>query len=134
MIRSVTFEIPGWPRAKQSARAVRTANGIRFFQPPEVENYHGRVFALAASVLEVPFDSAISLKISVVLRTPASWSKARKAVLNRATTRPDLDNVVKAIMDGLNGVAWVDDRQVVQLNVEKHYGNRDVVIVEIAEL
>jgi Holliday junction resolvase RusA-like endonuclease len=125
------FEIPGKPRAKQSARAVRTANGVRFFQPGDITNYHGRVSALARQVIPAPLEGPIYLRLSIVLRTPTSWSKKRKATLNHAITRPDVDNATKALMDGLNEVAWADDRQVVDLHVEKHYGNRDAVIVTI---
>ena len=126
-----TFEIPGKPRAKQSARAVATTNGIRFYQPTEVVNYHARIGAVARTVITEPLTGAVALRLSVVLRTPVSWSKTRKARLNRATVRPDLDNTTKAFMDGLNGIAWVDDRQVIKLEVEKHYGDRDAVIVTV---
>ena len=37
------------------------------------------------------------------------------------TIKPDLDNVVKSICDALNGLAWIDDKQVVCLNVAKCY-------------
>ena len=30
--------------------------------------------------------------------------------------RGDIDNVVKAVSDGLNGIAWPDDRQVIELH------------------
>lgn len=33
--------------------------------------------------------------------------------------RGDIDNYLKLLMDGLNGVAWIDDKQVSQVNVEK---------------
>ena len=104
---------------------------MRFFQPTTVENYHGRVGAFARQAIPTPLEGPIRLSLSVVIMTPKSWSKKRQAVLNYATTRPDLDNVTKALMDGLNGVAWHDDRQVVELSVEKHYGNRDCVIVTV---
>ena len=129
-----TFEVPGRPRAKQSARAVRTLNGIRFFQPAAVENYHGRVAALARAEIQTPLAGPISLRLSIVLQTPSSWSKKRRAALNWAVVAPDLDNSTKALMDGLNGIAWHDDRQVVKLVVEKHYGNRDAVVISLKEL
>ena len=37
------------------------------------------------------------------------------------TSRPDVDNVSKAIMDALNGVAYKDDAQVSVLVCEKRY-------------
>ena len=52
--------------------------------------------------------------------------------LLRPTTKPDIDNVIKAVLDGLNGVAYADDSQVVALSASKCYSDdpRVVVIVE----
>ena len=38
--------------------------------------------------------------------------------------KPDADNVAKLVLDGLNGVAWADDAQVVALRVVKHHRRR----------
>jgi Holliday junction resolvase RusA-like endonuclease len=45
--------------------------------------------------------------------------------------KPDLDNIAKAILDALNGVAWHDDSQVVELIVEKCYSFTERVEVEL---
>ena len=47
------------------------------------------------------------------------------------TVRPDLDNVIKSVMDGLNGIAWKDDAQVCRLIAEKQYGCHERVYVLI---
>lgn len=39
----------------------------------------------------------------------------------RPTTKPDVDNYVKGVKDGLNKVIWQDDSQVVNLTVRKFY-------------
>lgn len=33
----------------------------------------------------------------------------------------DVDNLVKTVMDSLNGVVWKDDDQVIELKAKKHY-------------
>lgn len=43
------------------------------------------------------------------------------------TVKPDADNIGKAVLDALNGVAWKDDKQVVRVMVWKHNRTRDVV-------
>lgn len=40
-------------------------------------------------------------------------------------TRPDIDNFVKSILDGLNGLAWEDDGQIVKITAEKYYAPID---------
>jgi Holliday junction resolvase RusA-like endonuclease len=47
------------------------------------------------------------------------------------TNPGDASNIVKAIEDGLNRVAWVDDRQVAKQDVEKHWGDCDSIVVSI---
>lgn len=66
---------------------------------------------------------------------PSSWPKTKKAQALagtiRPTTKPDQDNVLKAIFDGLNGVAWRDDVQVVDITSRKRYAPLPGVYVEI---
>lgn len=50
------------------------------------------------------------------------------------TTKPDADNVEKAIKDGINGVAYRDDVQVIQDCKSKLYGTVPAVHVAITEL
>ena len=52
----------------------------------------------------------------------------------KPTKKPDADNIVKIICDALNGVAYKDDTQVVELDFKKVYGEFEKVIVEIVEL
>lgn len=50
------------------------------------------------------------------------------------TVKPDLDKLARALLDALTGVAYVDDSQVVQLQLWKLYGAeaRTTVIVKSA--
>jgi len=104
------------------------------YQPAKVVNYHALVATLARQAIPAPIEGAVAMNLAIWLHTPASWSKKRKAVLNRATIRPDVDNVAKAFLDGMSGVAWLNDRQVVDLHITKGYGTRDVVVVRVTEL
>ena len=47
------------------------------------------------------------------------------------TKKPDADNVVKAVFDGMNGVVWRDDVQAVDLVVRKRYGATPGVFVRV---
>jgi Holliday junction resolvase RusA-like endonuclease len=47
--------------------------------------------------------------------------------------RPDLDNIVKAITDGMNGVVYEDDSQIVSLHATKVYGTDAMVEVMVTE-
>ena len=52
----------------------------------------------------------------------------------RPTQKPDADNIAKSVLDALNGLAYADDKQVVTLEVDKHYGEEPCVHVKLIEL
>lgn len=65
--------------------------------------------------------------VTILIRKacPKSFSKKKRkaalAGLMRPTTKPDLDNVAKTILDALNGVAWKDDSEITTLAIAKKY-------------
>jgi Holliday junction resolvase RusA-like endonuclease len=68
-------------------------------------------------VLEGP----VSIRIVCWFDRPKSHSKKRRQQPEPKTTKPDLDNLAKAILDSLNEIAYTDDGQVYRLTVEKWY-------------
>jgi Holliday junction resolvase RusA-like endonuclease len=48
--------------------------------------------------------------------------------------RPDLDNVIKAIADGSNKIAFHDDSQICRIIAEKHYSETPRVEVKLEEM
>jgi Holliday junction resolvase RusA-like endonuclease len=140
---TVAFTVPGAPVPKGRARSrIVHANGRSFVQtytPDETRQYENLVRMCAKDAMHdrYPLDGPLLLEVTVVLPIPASWSGRRKrdAAVGAigASKKPDLDNFIKAIADGCNGVAWVDDSQVVKLHAEKRYGDSPRVEVR-AEL
>ena len=49
----------------------------------------------------------------------------------KATIKPDIDNVAKAVLDGLNGIAFEDDKQVINLRIAKAYANEARLEIEV---
>ena len=66
---------------------------------------------------------------------PESWSKSKKARAIQGeivpTVKPDCDNVIKAILDSLNGVAYKDDNQVIEINFIKKYSLKKDARIEV---
>lgn len=46
-------------------------------------------------------------------------------------TKPDIDNLVKAILDGLNGIAYYDDLQVTSINASKYWADKDYIKLKL---
>ena len=62
------------------------------------------------------------------------YKKKVKLLNTGYTHRPDVDNLTKAVLDALNGLAYKDDAQVCSLNFDKYYGKEAKVIIEIEEV
>ena len=50
------------------------------------------------------------------------------------TSKPDTENLIKAIKDALNKVAYYDDAQVYEIKAKKFYGNSNGINIRIKEI
>lgn len=133
----IAFEIPGPPVGKGRPRAFRMGNSVRMHTPEKTASYESLVKLAARQAMRdaAPAAFPVALSLVVLHPIPKSWSKRKQdaalAGTVRPTTKPDADNVAKAIADACNGIVWVDDAQVVELSVSKRYGRAPGVMVEV---
>jgi Holliday junction resolvase RusA-like endonuclease len=131
----IKIEIPGSVTAKARPRATRTGT---IYTPARTASYEAVVRDLAARAMDgrAPFDVPLDVAITVYRPIPASWSRRRQAAALAGDlhpgSRPDLDNLAKAICDGLNGIAYRDDALICGLSLRKRYGDRERAEVTIA--
>lgn len=124
---AVTFTIPGEPVAKGRPRATSIAGRARLYTPAKTARYESTValFASQAMAGRALLDEALEVWIDVHLPVPASWSRTKRdAALSgrlRPASRPDADNIAKAVTDGCNGVVWTDDSRIVEMHIAKRY-------------
>lgn len=137
----VIFTVPGEPVAKARARATMVAGRARMYTPAKTERFEARValFAQQAMAGKPPIEGAVALTVVALFPVSASWPKKRQAAALEGrelhTKKPDLDNVIKAVKDGMNGIVWRDDAQVAILReCRKGYDAvpRVHVMVEVA--
>lgn len=85
-----------------------------------------------------PLEKPLKVKIIAYYDMPKSTSKKKQQqMLNNEifpTVKPDTDNIAKSILDSLNKIAYLDDKQVVKLEVEKYYAANANVAVMIEEI
>jgi len=136
-----TFVIPGKPVGKERAgrHTVVGPGGVstRSYTPQQTVVFENAVklFARQAGVQMMAGPVSVSVGITRVM--PRSWSKARQreAISVRyATGKPDADNVLKAVMDSLNGISYRDDAQVAKIGVVRLWGEVEQVTVTVGAI
>jgi Holliday junction resolvase RusA-like endonuclease len=133
----IRFTIPGPPVGKGRPRVSGRAGFARLYTPEKTASYESRVAMAGHIAMQdcAVLEGALAVTLDIAVQIPASWSKKRQAAALAGTvlptTKPDIDNVEKAIFDGLNGVVWKDDVQVVQVSKRKRYGDQPGVAVTI---
>lgn len=111
-------------KIKGKARPRVTKSGIAF-TPADTVNYENWVKINYKQQSGRYLEGSIRANITAYYKIPKSYSKKRvQAISNNLeypTKKPDSDNVAKIILDSLNGIAYKDDSQIVQLMVLKRY-------------
>lgn len=97
----IRFSVLGKPQPKQRPRKGRSG----FYTPKKTADYERRV---VLSFLEKS-------------RGKTLWkgNVGGSIIFNVSDMKKDIDNLAKSILDGLNGIAYLDDSQVVHLELRK---------------
>ena len=114
----------------------------RAYEKSNIKSYKQRIGYIARKEFKKPIerDTPLEINMKFYMPIPQYLSKVKKNRLTLekevkyVTKKPDLDNLLKAILDGLNGIAYFDDGQVVKLSVEKVYSFNPRTEIEIKEL
>lgn len=94
------FFVPGAPVPKQSFRYSRTGG----YTDPRVTAWQSTIAYHAEKEGVTLTSKPVKVGLLFLLKTKR---------------RVDCDNLSKAVLDALNGVAWADDKQVVDLHIRK---------------
>jgi len=123
----IAFTVPGTPVAKERPRLSNFGGFAHAYTPPKTVRFEKvvRNYAALAMAGQVAIDGPVAVEIRVFLPVPASWSRKRCAAALAGELypvgRPDLDNYLKAILDGMNKVVITDDARVVGILSSKAY-------------
>ena len=131
------FEVPGKITGKARPR-VNTETG-RAYTPASTKEYElliKQYFKIKYPRYEI-LQGRIAVKIIACFAIPKSTSQKQKTLMleNKIspTKKPDIDNIVKVLLDSMNKFAFKDDNQITKLEVEKKYSMEDKVYVKIEE-
>ena len=127
------FKIEGQPQGKGRPRFTKTGHA---FTPQATRDYESLIAEEYRAAKGEMFDGYVRVNIKAYYKIPKATTKEKRGMIERGllkpAVKPDIDNVVKAILDGLNGIAYHDDNQVVYVDGEKFYADEPCVIVEVS--
>lgn len=135
----VNFMVEGTPVPKGRPRFARRGKFVSTYSPKTTVDYETKVAEAAQIAMgsSEPLETPVGAYIYITLPIPTSYSKKRtQACLSgeeRPTKKSDIDNFCKAIFDGMNGIVFLDDSQVVSLHSTKVYGTIGMVEVMVKE-
>lgn len=135
----VKFFVPGPPQGKARPRVVRRQDGRSLaYTPDKTVKYEGlvqREYIAQSGGYRFDPDVPLSVLITAVFPVPKSTSKKQRAEMLSGIIspmkKPDADNIAKIICDALNGIAYADDSHIVNLMINKEYGENPSVHVSI---
>ena len=127
------FVVEGKPVGKGRPRLARYA----VYTPNKTVNYE---YLVKFSYLQITNkkieDGSIKIEIWAYFEPNKSESQKRQKELigKPYCKKPDIDNIAKSILDGLNGIAYRDDNQITELYVHKLYDTHARTEIEIVEV
>lgn len=134
MTFQLIFSVEGDPVGKQRPRFARG----RTYTPKKTVAYEAEIAdkAMVAMGPCTPLETPVAVYIYINHAIPASYSKKRRADCLAGVERPkvnDIDNVCKCVLDAMNNIVYLDDKQVVSLHATKRFDTIASVHVLVKE-
>lgn len=124
MTDRINITVIGRPVGKQRPRVTRTHT----YTPKKTEEYEELIkwsYLSQAGKKKIEKDIPIKMTIRFYFNAPKSYPKYKKKLVEQGelvyTKMPDIDNLIKSVTDGLNGIAYQDDKQINTVVASKHY-------------
>jgi Holliday junction resolvase RusA-like endonuclease len=124
----VRFTINTDPVGQGRARFTKSGHA---YTPTKTRNAQAVVKLAAEMAMRAHGDQCfagpLELSLRVFIRIPRSkpkkWQAQARSGAVWPTTKPDLSNIIKLIEDAMTGTVYLDDKQIVSLNVRKLYAD-----------
>lgn len=125
------IEVQGTPVGKGRPRFTRDGHA---YTPDTTRDFEARI-KWKAKISKASYSGPVIVIVTSFFVPPRSWpmKRARLAREGRVsmTVKPDVDNLVKAALDGCNGFSFEDDKQVVAIVGFKAYAERPRMEIEV---
>ena len=131
------FEVEGEITGKARPK-MNTYTG-QIYTPTKTKDYENLIkqyFKIKYPKYET-LEGRISVKIIAYFDIPKNTSKKNTTQMLEGnispTKKPDIDNVVKIVLDSMNKMAFKDDNQITKLEVEKVYSEKEKIYIRIED-
>lgn len=118
----VYFFVPGKVQGKARPRFSHRSGTV--YTPGKTKSYERQIAEAYEAQRGPCFEGAVMVTVEAVFSVPKSWTRTKKAEAaagKLAPGKPDIDNILKVVLDGLNGIAYDDDKQVTVVQCKKSY-------------
>ena len=135
----VTFKVDANPVGKQRARYVKRGNFVQTYTPEKTRTYETLIkdSAIEAMGASEALQTPVSLYLYIRVPIPKSYSKKKVEDclngLDKPIRKPDASNILKSVEDGMNGVVYHDDSQIINIHVTKVYSSLPGVDICVKE-
>lgn len=136
---TIWFFVPGKPRGKGRPRFNRKTG--RAYTDSETRDYEDKIatcYYTKYGVKHFEANDSLYVQVTAVFPVPKRATKADKAAMKNGeilpTRKPDVDNILKVVLDALNGVAYKDDSCVAGVSGQKLYGDNPELQISIYKL
>ena len=134
-IKAISFSVYGDPVSKLRPRTVRnkgSGKAVHTFTPQKTVDQEKKIALVYKSIYgSFKFEKNVPLRVEVdfFLKIPKSTSKKKRQKMNDGENRPtkkvgDTDNYLKCATDSINGIAYDDDSQIVEIIGRKFYSDQ----------
>lgn len=137
-MKSITFTVKG-VQGKARPRASYIHGHAVMYTPKKTKDYEKQIAKAYLDEGGTMFDKDCPVKVSVLIfhGVPKSASKKKRLEMLDQMSRPmkksDIDNCLKIVADGLQGVAYHDDVQIVEIDARKFWSAEDYLIVTVSD-
>jgi Holliday junction resolvase RusA-like endonuclease len=130
MIHSQRFDINPVPASRP-----RVARWSTYY-PKKYTQFKKDMEALTSELNMTPSENLVCVVLEFMIEIPKSWSKKKRKEVNNTycSNNCDIDNYIKATLDSLNGVFFIDDKQVVEVFAKKMYSKDPHILFKQMEI
>lgn len=114
----------------------RFANRGKFVQTYMPATYTAHKAFIQKQMPKAMLENNLIVTIEFLFNPPQSWSnKKRLAMIGQyKRTKPDIDNLIKTVLDAANKHLWKDDNQIVEVRSFKKYADESKIVMSVTEV